>query len=137
MARAAPRVQDGLLTPADGDPSRPIAVGAPAWFAWLAGAASFRFQCPQGDFTARKEQAGHGRGGRYWKAYRRRDGRLRRVYLGRDADLTLARLIGAATALATPTPPRSAGRASGRRRAGGRPSSRRRHGRGRRAPCAR
>ena len=111
MARAAPRVQDGLLTPADGDPARPIAVGAPAWFAWLAGAASFRFDCPQGDFTARKERAGHGRGGAYWKAYRRRDGRLRRAYLGRDADLTLARLTGAAMAARPDRPARRARRA--------------------------
>ena len=96
MARTAPLVEDGLLLARPGAPGGPVAVGAPAWFAWLAGADAFAYRGPEGRFTARKERAGHGRGGRYWKAYRRRGGRLRRVYLGADADLTPERLAAAA-----------------------------------------
>ena len=75
MARATPRVEDGILRLAEGDRSRSLRVGTPAWFAWLAGATTFAFAGPDGAFTARQEAVGHGRGGRYWNAYRRRGGR--------------------------------------------------------------
>src|SRR5262245_49859421 len=100
MARSIPRVQDGALLAADGDEARPLRVGAPGWFAWLAGATSFAYAGPGGRFTARHEAVGHGRGGRYWKAYRQVDGRLRRAYLGRAEDLTPERLEATAAALA-------------------------------------
>ena len=100
MARATPRVEDGILRLVEGDETRSLRVGTPAWFAWLAGATAFAFAAPAGGFTARQEAVGHGRGGRYWKASRRVGGRLQRAYLGRSEDLTLARLEAAAAALA-------------------------------------
>lgn len=66
----------------------------PTWFAWLADVSSFSFQRATGDiYTLRKERVQ--RGGAYWYAYHRRDGRMTKRYLGRDGDLTLARLEAA------------------------------------------
>lgn len=76
-------------------PLRPsIAPDTPGWFAWLADVSSFSFQRASGDiYTMRKEKVQ--RGGAYWYAYHRRDGRMTKRYLGRDGDLTLARLEAA------------------------------------------
>src|SRR6185437_12791550 len=72
----------------------PIAPDTPGWFAWLADVSSFSFQRASGDiYTMRKEKVQ--RGGAYWYAYHRRDGRMSKRYLGRDSDLTLARLEAA------------------------------------------
>ena len=84
MARSDPRVEDGQLILPDGEGPARLAVGSAAWFAWLGRAEAFAYAGPEGTFGARKERAGHGRGRPYWRAYRRRDGRLRRVYLGPD-----------------------------------------------------
>ncbi|HEU5347925.1 MAG TPA: LuxR family transcriptional regulator, partial [Ktedonobacterales bacterium] len=75
-----------------GAPVRPpITVDTPGWFAWLAGVSSFSFQRATGDiYTLRKEKAQ--RGGSYWYAYHRAGGRMTKRYLGRDSDLTRARL---------------------------------------------
>jgi LuxR family maltose regulon positive regulatory protein len=62
----------------------------PAWFAWLDDVSSFAFQGQRGSFTARKETKQ--RGAVYWYAYRKREGKLAKKYLGKTADLTLARL---------------------------------------------
>src|SRR6266540_2691570 len=76
MARAIPRVEgDRLASPADA-PSV-IAVGTPAWYAWLEGATSFAFFGVSGHFTARKERRRQGDG--YWTAYRKRGGGALRV----------------------------------------------------------
>lgn len=89
------RVEDGVLI--DGD--QVIAVGSPAWFAWLEQAERFWYQGDGGQgFGARRERMQ--RGGWYWKAYRRVAGRLRRVYLGKASDLSHERLARAAAALA-------------------------------------
>jgi LuxR family transcriptional regulator, maltose regulon positive regulatory protein len=50
---------------------------------------------------AAQERAGGGRGSWYWRAYRKRYGRLHRFYLGPDADLTPAALTAAVAALDT------------------------------------
>src|SRR5258706_15226205 len=71
---------------------------AQAWFAWLDSVASFTFQGQQGQLTARKESRQWGEG--YWYAYRRVGPKLSKKYLGRTADLTLARLEEAASLLA-------------------------------------
>src|SRR5437763_1855460 len=63
---------------------------SPAWFAWLAERSSFAFHGQQGSYTARLETMQ--RGERYWYAYRRTGQKLRKKYLGKTADLTLARL---------------------------------------------
>lgn len=50
-----------------------------------------------GTLEVRKER--RQRGGAYWTAYRRAGARLRKVYLGRSATLTQARLQAIAAAL--------------------------------------
>jgi LuxR family transcriptional regulator, maltose regulon positive regulatory protein len=94
MARTTPQVTNEWLT---GYGAAPIAVGSPAWFAWLEQATRFAFRDPAGAFTARREARGRGA---YWRAYRTVDGRQRRAYLGRSADLTPERLRVVAAQLA-------------------------------------
>jgi ATP/maltotriose-dependent transcriptional regulator MalT len=106
MARTTARVEQDTLVIGP-EASVPINVGTPAWYAWLESATTFAFSGPGGSFTARKER--RSRGGWYWKAYRTAHGAQERVYLGKSADLTLARLNEAAAtlaaALAPPPPP--------------------------------
>jgi LuxR family maltose regulon positive regulatory protein len=90
------------------DPAQPAAairLDTPAWVAWLDAATTTRFAYPvfdpahgyiAGFMTVRKEQ--RQRGGVYWVAYRRCQGCLRKVYLGRAATLTQARLEATAQA---------------------------------------
>ena len=69
----------------------PITPDTPDWFAWLTDVSSFSFQHASGAvYTVRKEKVQ--RGGAYWYAYHRSDGRMTKRYLGRDGNLTLARL---------------------------------------------
>jgi LuxR family maltose regulon positive regulatory protein len=100
MARRIPLVTaEGLrvLEP-PGEPT--ITVDSPRWAAWLRDPAtrSFSFRGSKGTFTARKERRSGG--AEYWTAYRKRGGKLRKVYLGKAEKLTLARLEDAATKLA-------------------------------------
>ena len=69
---------DTLLYQRDGRDCR-LTVGTLAWYAWLSTATAFAFRSEVGTFTARREQAGHKRGGWYWRAYRKRAGRLLEV----------------------------------------------------------
>ncbi|HZG67154.1 MAG TPA: AAA family ATPase, partial [Herpetosiphonaceae bacterium] len=95
---------DGATLVAAGDDG-PITVGTPVWFAWLEDATAFTFTSPSGSFSARKER--RTRGGWYWQAYRTADGVLKKAYLGKLENLTLARLERAAVTLASaaiPTP---------------------------------
>src|SRR5436305_3674210 len=62
----------------------------PAWFAWLDSVSSFAFRGQAGSYTARQEAVQ--RGERYWYAYLRTGHKLRKKYLGKTTDLTLARL---------------------------------------------
>lgn len=86
--------------------AEPIQLDTPAWVAWLEEATTTRFAYPvydpahgyiAGFMTVRKEQ--RQRGGAYWVAYRRCRGRLRKMYLGRAATVTQARLDATAQAL--------------------------------------
>ncbi|TME05251.1 MAG: tetratricopeptide repeat protein [Chloroflexi bacterium] len=98
MARTTPVVQgEVLIWPGDAQ-KQSLTVGSPAWYAWLEDASTFAFVGDMGTFTARKESTRHG--GTYWKAYRKREGKLRRAYLGKSRDVTLARLQTAAAVLA-------------------------------------
>jgi LuxR family maltose regulon positive regulatory protein len=98
-----PSVADGLL---QGTAGAGLAVGSPAWFAWLSGdARSFSFRSPAGAYTARKER--RQRGGAYWVAYRTVAGRQHKLYLGKGEELTLERLADAAAALAGKITPAS------------------------------
>ena len=98
MARTTPVVQGEILIWQGDDQKQALTVGSPAWYAWLEDASTFAFVSDMGTFTARKESTRHG--GTYWKAYRKREGKLRRAYLGKSRDVTLARLQTAAAVLA-------------------------------------
>ena len=76
-----------------------VPVGTPTWYAWLRTARAFTFCSPSGQFTARCERAGNGRGGCYWKAYYRRGGKLCSAYLGKTERLSLERLQAVAAGL--------------------------------------
>ena len=86
--------------------TRPVTEGcsrivpdSPAWFAWLDQVSSFAFSGKVGHYTARKEAKQ--RGDRYWYAYLAMGEQLSKKYLGKTADLTLARLEHIAGLLST------------------------------------
>ncbi len=105
MSRHTPTVSHNHLF----DPAQPgsaIRLDTPAWRAWLEAPTTTRFTYPLVDpavgyvvgfMTVRKEP--RQRGGAYWTAYRRAGARLRKVYLGRSAAVTQARLQASAAAL--------------------------------------
>jgi len=95
-----PTIQDETLVYCQDEQAQRLTVGTAAWFAWLETAATFRFVSEVGSFTARREQAGHKRGGWYWKAYRKQHGILTSRYLGQSEALTLDHLRAVAIALA-------------------------------------
>ena len=85
--------------------AQPAALGGPirldtaAWFIWLETPSTVSFAYPiidvgagwiAGYMTVRKER--RQRGSQYWVAYRRQAGRVRKVYLGRSAQVTSTRL---------------------------------------------
>jgi predicted ATPase/DNA-binding CsgD family transcriptional regulator len=76
-----------------------LCVGTSAWYAWLQTATIFRVRSPLGTFTMRREQAGHKHGAWYWRAYRKRGGKLHRVYVGQGEEVTLERLNAVAKQL--------------------------------------
>jgi LuxR family maltose regulon positive regulatory protein len=86
--RSTPLVVSGYLYTDDAFTG--TQVGSPAWFTWLTTATTFYYQSPHGAFTAHHER--RQRGGRYWVAYRRQAGILRRVHLGKPDLLTPERL---------------------------------------------
>ena len=110
MARKIPRVwvafsgtvsQAALEIP-DGT-ERAIRLESAGWWAWLESAAARSFAYPlydqqagyiRGFMTVRKEQ--RERGSDYWVAYRRVGGCLRKIYLGRSAELTQRQLAAIA-----------------------------------------
>ncbi len=70
------------------------------WFAWLAAHSAFSFQGQHGQLNLLKEARPRGGDG-YWYAYRRQGRRMAKKYIGRSADLTMARLEAVASALAS------------------------------------
>ena len=98
----AHHVADGVLHRL-GPPGLPdLAVDSSSWFAWLDDPAnrSFSFEGSAGTLTSRKERRGASDG--YWTAYRKRNGKLHKVYLGKAEKVTLHRLDEAARFLAEP-----------------------------------
>lgn len=82
---------------------RTIRLDSPAWWLWLAAPTTRSFAYPiydaqvgyiRGFMTVRKEQ--RVRGGDYWVAYRRTGGQVRKIYLGRAAQLTQLSLAATA-----------------------------------------
>jgi LuxR family transcriptional regulator, maltose regulon positive regulatory protein len=107
---AEPIVEGAMLRYGHAGELKMIEVGTAAWFSWLAQASRFVVVAAGGRVTVRKEQAGSKRGGWYWRAYRKQHGRLRRVYLGPDDELTTPRLEAALAALLEPAGPPAAER---------------------------
>jgi len=95
-----PKVQGETLVYRQDGQEQVLTVDTAAWFDWLETASTFSFVSETGSFTARREQAGHKRGGCYWKAYRKQHGKLSSHYLGKSETVTLARLQAVAQALA-------------------------------------
>jgi AAA ATPase domain len=99
MIRNRSVVTDNTLRYQEQGHEQIVPVGTPAWYAWLQTAKSFTFRTPSGQFTARRERAGNGRGDWYWKAYCRREGKLCSAYLGKTERLSLERLQAVAAVL--------------------------------------
>src|SRR5260370_27698993 len=91
MARSIPKARDGSLHQhtVEGTSTDPITIGQAAWDSCLEQHRSVCFAVGRMTFTARKEQRP---GGWYWYAYRRSQGKLHNVYLGKTEELTLERL---------------------------------------------
>jgi hypothetical protein len=97
MRKKIPRVEGGWLFRSESEVD-PILVGTPAWHDWLERQSSFTFVDGSFAFTAHKSVLRTG--GSYWKAYRRRQGKLYRVHLGNSHTLNLDRLQAAVQAFA-------------------------------------
>lgn len=101
MARLTPTIRETTLLFPEKDQAISILVGSEQWFSWLHEETStiFSFHALNGSYTARKERAGNRRGGWYWKAYRKHQGKQYRAYLGKSEELTLDRLNAIALTL--------------------------------------
>jgi predicted ATPase/class 3 adenylate cyclase len=99
MASTPSIIQGNTLTyQQNGQPAQ-LMVDTSDWYAWLQTASTFTFCSEHGTFTARKERAGNKRGGPYWRAYRKHNGKLHRAYLGKSGELTFERLSEVAARL--------------------------------------
>lgn len=92
----------GLLELPDG---LAIACDSPEWFEWVESVEcrSFRFSDGCAPYTCRKETV---KGVDYWYGYRKVDGKLRKRYMGKSADLTAQRLTRVGELLEVPNPPK-------------------------------
>jgi LuxR family maltose regulon positive regulatory protein len=91
-----PIVRNELL---HADASR-VQVGSLQWYEWLSSHKKFTFEGEGGHFIAQCETR---RDKAYWYAYRRRGGKLIKVYLGKSEELTPERLQQASLSLAGQT----------------------------------
>src|SRR5215216_6403474 len=96
LSWSAERASYALHEQGDRD-HRIIANDNPAWLAWLETHSGFAFAGRAGRVSLLKEARKGGTG--YWYAYRRQGRRTLKHYLGRSAELTIARLEQAAAAL--------------------------------------
>ena len=92
-----------------GRQEREIELDTPAWQAWLEAPSTHSFAYPiydsragyiRGFMTVRKEQ--RARGGWYWVAYRRKGGRVCKIYLGRSEGVREQRLAEVAERMMAP-----------------------------------
>jgi LuxR family maltose regulon positive regulatory protein len=100
-----PLVQNDLLVmdnPSAGSVN-PIQVGSQLWIAWLAEHRAFTYKGVAGHLAARCELR---RGIGYWYGYRRLEGKLKKIYLGRSKELTQEKLEQASALLAGGLPSR-------------------------------
>lgn len=100
--RRLPVVSENCLIVVDGEEGQPtsILIESEDWYHWLTAEQnhSFAFQHASGTFTARRERKGPSW---YWYAYRKRNGKLHKAYLGKAQEVTLQRLNVAAKVLAS------------------------------------
>src|SRR5256884_450125 len=99
MGQNHPTVQEDMLIYQLDGRTQMITLDTSEWYTWLVTASTFTFRSPFGTFTARKERAGNKRGGWYWKAYRRRGGKLLSAYIGKLESLTIEHLHSIAAQL--------------------------------------
>lgn len=94
-----PLVQNDLLVIDNPDAGSvyPIQVGSQPWVAWLADHSAFTYKGSAGHLAARRELR---REIGYWYGYRRRNGKLNKIYLGKPEELNLERLEHASAILA-------------------------------------
>lgn len=93
-------VQQDACVYTKSSPTPFLTVDTPDWYAWIAEVGQFTYHSQYGACSLRKEQVANGRGGFYWRAYRKKQGKLYRVYVGKNEQLTMARLNEAAQELA-------------------------------------
>jgi predicted ATPase/DNA-binding CsgD family transcriptional regulator len=103
MVRRLPLVADHSLRLLE-EPSDPIVVGSEAWYRWLAAEQhqSFAFRNQLGTFTVRRERR---RQCWYWYLYHKREGKLRKAYLGKTEEVTLERLNAITATLVSQSDP--------------------------------
>jgi hypothetical protein len=95
-----PSVMQGLIETEDG---KVFELDSPKGSAWLESIGSFRFE-PSGDnkpYTVRKES------GIYWYGCRKVAGKVRKKYIGKSSEVTVAKLEEIAEALDIPPVPRA------------------------------
>jgi LuxR family maltose regulon positive regulatory protein len=90
-----------LLSEADTNLANPIEVGSQSWHDWLLNNQMFLYEGAAGHFSARRELR---RGIGYWYAYRRRNGKLTKIYMGKSEELTQENLEQACAILAGQIP---------------------------------
>ena len=97
-----PIVQDGMLWVGGRETavSPPIPLNSPQWCDWLSSHKQFKYKGTAGHFSARRETR---HGNEYWYAYRRRNGKLNKAYLGKLDELIPVRLEQVAANLAGKT----------------------------------
>jgi DNA repair exonuclease SbcCD ATPase subunit len=96
---AIPSVMQGLIETEDG---KVFELDSPKGAGWLESIGSFRFE-PRGDskpYTVRKEASG------YWYGCRKVAGKVRKKYIGKSSEVSIAKLEEIAAALEVPPVPR-------------------------------
>jgi chromosome segregation ATPase len=96
---AIPSVMQGLIETEDG---KVFELDSPKGAAWVETIGSFRFE-PAGDgkpYTVRKEASG------YWYGCRKVTGKVRKKYIGKSSEVSIAKLEEIAEALEVPPVPR-------------------------------
>jgi hypothetical protein len=102
MTKTDYTIAAGILELSSGDTIR---LNSPQWWEWLesAEAVAFTFDCDHGikNYRARKETV-KGKSGKFWYAYKRHEGTLRKRYIGKSEELSLEKLEAIAYDLLTP-----------------------------------
>mgnify|MGYP003402345023 FL=1 len=96
-------VMQGLVELPNG---KTIQVDSRRWFDWVESSEcrSFRFSDGESPYTCRKERVKGVEG--YWYGYRKVEGKLHKRYIGKSADLTVARLVQIGELLGFPSVPK-------------------------------